>query len=182
MHLILDLDETCISSVDPNTLVPQHDKLENFNIFNPTTNKLEYVTFKRPFLNEFLQWANQNCKISIWSAGEKNYVSNVVQNLFNNNSPKLVLSRDDCNECEKITYSLKNLEWLKDKMSELDNKEQIILIDDLQDNCTSNPDDSIMIKPFNATDPNAAEDTELLKILQQFTNVHKKKKGSFWNL
>ena len=135
MHLFLDLDETCVYSTTPNKIVEGFKmfKIKSFDLKN-----VDFFTYQRPHLDEFLLWAFQNHLVSFWSAGEKNYVFDIVKNIVPSNYiPKYILFDKFCDECLKETGSLKNMEWLKRKIPELQNDGKLLLVDDLEENCNN---------------------------------------------
>jgi TFIIF-interacting CTD phosphatase-like protein len=162
MHLFLDLDETCISSIDYN--LPQIANLSYF-IVEDETNKPIFKTYKRPHLDEFLLWAFENYNVSFWSAGEKTYVLDILSNIIPPNcSPKIVLWREHCDQCEAETGCLKSLQWLSTKLP-IDSFGKPILIDDLKENINCNPNNSILISKFEASEASVQDD--VLKNVQQ---------------
>ena len=46
-------------------------------------NRFGYIfVWKRPFVDDFLEWAFQNFDVAVWSASGKQYVSAIVHNVF----------------------------------------------------------------------------------------------------
>jgi hypothetical protein len=164
MHIILDLDETCISSIDIKDVVKNSDftNCKYFFVYDES-NKADMKCYKRPYLDDFLTWCiTKFDHVSIWSAGEKNYVLDIVSNIMPKPyTPTFILWRDHCFECEKETGKLKSIAWLKSK---IDIKDPIILIDDLKENCHEHC--TFNIPRF---DPSVkGEDVELLKFISKF--------------
>ena len=174
MHLIFDLDETCISSVPTGDACGAHvDKLDKFNLYaEPGATQPEFTTYKRPYLDELLKWANENATVSVWSAGEKNYVLDIVKHLFSANPVHMILWREHCNASENATRCLKSIDWLQDKLPSLRDMSHPILIDDLADNCQPNKHHAINVRPFNAQDASSPNDTELLQLKNTLASIH----------
>lgn len=163
MHIILDLDETLINSCEPET----NFNFEYFFINQPNSQIPEFKTYIRPHCKEFLQWLFQNVSVSFWSSGEKSYVLDIIKHLVtkeNQKKIKCILWRDQCEESEKCTGQIKNIDWFKKILSRFEKDGKIILIDDLDENIFANPQNSIQIKPFDASQNNIS-DNELVRIL-----------------
>jgi hypothetical protein len=168
MHIILDLDETLISSVDFGEKIRYENMFKSNIITDPCTNEPEFSFYHRPYLRDFLNWLFRNYKVSVWSAGEKTYVLDIVDAIMPQN-PHMILWRDHCNDCEKDTGRLKDIEWLKKKMPDIEEK-YMILIDDLRENCEYNKY-SFNIKNFDIRDENAYNDNSLLDAKNYVSNI-----------
>ena len=178
MHIILDLDETCINSVENNKNVIDASKFEKFNT-------LGYTTYIRPHLKEFIDWALKHCSVSIWSAGEKTYVFDIVKNLFPDQKINLLLWRDHCDKCNDDTGMLKNIDWLNKKIPGLEKYGNILLIDDLKDNCTLNGSNAFNISSFDVSNHGADIDTAFLDLKNNLENIHNgavEVSNKFWSL
>lgn len=164
MHLILDLDETCISAVEYDE---QHTCKTKDCFVLTYDNVPEFVVARRPHLETFLKWAVENCSVSIWSAGQKDYVLDIVRNIFGDNEKylRMILWRDHCNQSLAATGILKNIHWIINKIPTLKELGHPILIDDLEDNCKSNHLHSIQISKFDSTSPDSINDTSLLRLI-----------------
>lgn len=172
VHVILDLDETCIHSTEETEGTVPSFGLESFEI-KDEDGKTEFTSYKRPYLNECLNWVKENCNVSVWSAGEKNYVIDIIKNIFEDPSIlKFVLWREHCMDCEKDTGALKNLNWLREKMPTIDRLGHAILIDDLKENCEANPGHAINISKFIVKDEHSSKDKELTKIRDQLERIN----------
>jgi hypothetical protein len=120
-HLFLDLDETLF-----------HSKTSDNNTF---------LVSPRPFLDEFLKFAFENFRVSVWTASTTPYAVEVVKKYVLNGRPdrKLVylLTRFNCDECiKKYGGDIKNMQYVIDasRNSEDSNlvvtKDNLIMIDD----------------------------------------------------
>ena len=167
MHIVLDLDETCISSQELSTIVKG---LEYFVIDDDTN------CFKRPFLDQFLDWAFENHRVSFWSNGIKSYVLDIVKNICKTNQiPYMILWRTSCDYCMKETGGLKDFEWLMEKKIDLGPETEIVLVDDLKENCDSNPKNCYNIPAFNADSALAQNDRELVKLVAWIEKLQREK-------
>lgn len=155
--IIFDLDETLITS---STELPNSDRCESFYVEPRTPREQEIEVFIRPgtrlLLEKLLQ---KNVQLGFWSAGEKNYVLEILQKICP--SPVLVLWREHCNHCKKETGNLKSITWLTSKFPQFSNH-QILLVDDLIENTKPNQSKALQLAPFQD-----GKDQMLLNIAQQ---------------
>jgi hypothetical protein len=87
--VVLDLDQTLIvaRNLEDNRFQTNYD----FNI-----NQQNWVAYKRPHLDEFLEYVFTNCEVCIWTAGSKPYAECVLKHILKPNQvPRRVLSVDD---------------------------------------------------------------------------------------
>jgi TFIIF-interacting CTD phosphatase-like protein len=118
--LILDLDETLIHATDK--------PLEREADFQTE----RYYVYKRPDLEKFLRFCQDNFQVGIWTSGGSDFAKTVVKNIFPENYLlQFVWSRKRCTKAydsEKMkSYYLKNLAKLKRRGYSLD---EIIMVDD----------------------------------------------------
>jgi TFIIF-interacting CTD phosphatase-like protein len=192
--LVLDLDEC---------LVRTHtgEDVERFDVMAPSNVGVRHRFFeisfgdefdpiwgvRRPYLDQFLAFAGTYFeRIVVWSAGEKQYVVQVVKELFRDHrQPDLILTRGDC--MGDTTDYHKPLSLLKKRMPDLDLR-LVIAIDDRRDNFRDNPDNGIVIPRFDPTVVNSFvhQDHHLAHIInwlmspsvlasQDFTSLDKKR-------
>ena len=166
-NLLLDLDETLISSYEtPSTSKPAdyvfHDGVVTWYIY------------KRPHLDEFLDYVFANFNVCIWTASEQDYCLGIVKNVIIGNHTERVLDyilfRYHCDVSESLyknnNKSLRVL-WddFKIKGMSIDN---CILVDDRVDLKTVQPDCNVINVPrFYMNSYNAAKDTVLLDLIEQ---------------
>jgi len=173
VHIILDLDETCISSADIKHKLPQQNKdLKSFELFY--NGALNFTVYKRPYLDEFLDLCFTIGNVSFWSAGEKEYVLDIIDNIVPEKYKEkigFILWREHTMASLDNANTLKSINWLKQKIPLLDDAfgEQILLIDDLEENTVYNGNYGYKIEPFNFFNNTAGVDTalETLSILLQ---------------
>lgn len=93
--LLLDLDETLIHS----ERFPK-DYLEEgqYSFKMPTeSDDIEYFTNKRPFLDEFINFAFENFDVGIWTASTEDYATIVAKNIgIDINKLKCFYTRENC--------------------------------------------------------------------------------------
>ena len=110
MHLSLDLDETLISSVRS----PIPERKPDFLI-------PPYVAYKRPGVDEFLDWAYSTfTSIGIYTTATKSYADVVIENVFAGRPLSCAFTRHDCVEYDPDGspmdggYSYYNKQYYKD--------------------------------------------------------------------
>ena len=81
-NIILDLDQTLISSESLKSLdwEKYKDKEKHFTV--PTIMEDYYKIFERPYLQEFLNFLFTNFNVCIWTAGTQSYFSFIVDNII----------------------------------------------------------------------------------------------------
>lgn len=168
IHVILDLDETCISSADVLEKIPETNKsLESFQLFY--SGILNNLVYKRPHLDKFLEICFLKGNVSFWSAGEKEYVLDIVDHIVPNkfkNKISLILWRDHCIKSNKDTKTLKSVQWLKEKIPCLTTAlgEDVVLIDDLEENVVFNGSLGFIVPTFSHRNPSAYMDDVFKKL------------------
>ena len=168
MNIILDLDECCVHSIlysdiknikniEKGKINNYKKKLKKIGIYvdifkyNFINNKEEYsLTFRRPYLKEFLIYLFQNYNVSVWSRGLYPYVDEICNIIFTKLQRKKIkyifgtkyskgynyvfnIENKKMLYCyEKKTKGAKDLSFIFNikPYSTLFNKENTILIDD----------------------------------------------------
>lgn len=155
--IIFDLDETLITS-SPDLV--NSDQCESFYVEPRTPREQEIEVFIRPGTKLLLNRLQQkNVQLGFWSAGEKNYVLDILQKIYP--QPVLVLWREHCNHCKKETGIIKSVPWLTSKLPQFSNH-QVLLVDDLPENTKPNQSKALQLPPFVD-----GKDQTLLKVAQQ---------------
>lgn len=159
--LILDIDDTLTYTFDfsdrfaakPNS---KHDFVTSNN----------YLVYKRPHLNQFLNWAFANFRVGIWSAAGKDYVAEILKNILKSNH-KLQLIRTHEHCTRKYLNNPDNRESPEyieikriQKLAKNYNLAKILVLDDRADVHCQNWGNLVKIKAFHPD----AEDNELLKV------------------
>lgn len=137
--IILDMDETLINSVSK-------EDIENFEI-DIDNSEYEYkdfgkyITFFRPYLNEFLDYMFDNFNVGVWTAGDKEYAMPILKEIFKNRYSDLehVLFKHNTDYTVDGKY-IKDLDKVQ-----LDN---VYIIDDKEESASKQPNSLIHIKPF----------------------------------
>lgn len=145
--IILDLDECLIHSYY------DRDKKYDFSFYLTNGRKKEYFYVKkRPKLDEFLRFCHIYFDhIIVWSAGVYEYVHELVNYIFTEYNPDLILTRNDIIYEDKYDYHKPIsvvLEKIKSDIGIKLDMRDILFLDDKQDNFRSNLENGIKIKPF----------------------------------
>jgi len=168
--VVIDIDETLIYSTPEIEQIKKTQILSKENL--STLHRLFTMKFEdgavwgitRPFAKEFVGFCRKFFKtVIIWSAGEKEYVHNIVKFLFRDiDPPDLIYTRNDCMFVKKEP-KLKPLSKLIQNEPQLNLKEATTLfIDDREHTFVKNPDNAIHIpefSPVNYRDSDSEEES-----------------------
>lgn len=160
--LVLDLDRTQIRTFEPKEKKPE--RTCDFRIG-------DLQVYKRPRLDDFLNYVKANFILGVWSQGRGMYVDDIVENLFQKGDLDFQWCYDKCSIppddlTAALEHSSRNLRIIKD-INLLERKlviplSKIIMIDD-QPLHYLNHDNLIQIKEWNGEE----SDNELT-VLKQF--------------
>ncbi len=150
--LILDIDETLIHASET-VLEDRPDfTVEDFHVY------------KRPHVDEFLDYSLENYKVAIWTTANKPFAHSIVQKLFEEpDQLEFVWSKEKCT----MVYNhqifehqhLKNLSKVKKKSFSLDH---VIMVDDSPYKLKKNYGNLVRVDEFTGD----KDDTELLKLMK----------------
>ena len=164
--IILDIDETLVHTES----VPlEYEKHYDYDSKFKGLGKSHYYTKKRPFLDQFLDYAYANFDVAIWTAAGEDYAREILKNIrVLESSLKFFYTRDNCTIKLSYDYSdyygVKNLNKLKKKGYNLD---RVLIVDDKSETAVNNYSNLIQIKPF--TDD--LNDAELLKLISYLEKI-----------
>jgi RNA polymerase II subunit A small phosphatase-like protein len=152
--LVLDLDETLIhASAD------RLGREGDFLVY-------EYHVYKRPYLDEFLEFAFNVFDVGVWTSAGEQYARDIVSNVFHAKEPKFLFSslkctlRRDFNTGEYVP--VKRLSKLKSMGYPL---EQIVAVDDTVDKHRDNYGNLVHVSEFKGDQ----RDQELLLLRDYLT-------------
>lgn len=129
-----------------------------------------YFTIKRPFLDEFMNYAFDNFKVAIWTAGGSDYASEAISRAgIDKNKLEFFWSRERCTmkyDFESgFSYGVKNLEKVHKSLGwDLNN---VLIVDDVQKTAINNYGNLIHIKEFC----NDRSDIELKKLMNYLDKI-----------
>lgn len=101
----------------------------------------------RPHSRELISWCQDNfTTVFVWSAGRYQYVHSLVELLFENEKPEVVLTYDDC-QFEKNYPKYKPLEKIYSSCN--CNEKNTLIIDDNENTFQYNVDNAVHIPDFS---------------------------------
>jgi TFIIF-interacting CTD phosphatase-like protein len=178
--ILLDLDETLIHSEEFPRLAPSMKDFD-FKVSFESDNSFWYMTKKRPFLKEFLEFLFTNFDVGIWTASGEDYALKIIENIgIEKSKLKCFYTKENCSlrldyETNRY-YGLKNLQKLKKKgwaksytnrTGKIRELNKVLIVDDISETAINNRDNLVLIKPFYFDD----KDTELLKLISYLEKI-----------
>lgn len=168
-NLILDLDQTLLSSENPMILRKKkyEDKYKKFNYKNMDN---IYIVFERPHLQEFLDYVFKNFNVSIWTAASTYYALFIIDKIIigDKKDRKLdwIFTSYHTKISKRKTGTSKNLNMLKDYYAFNNyNKYNTIIIDDNCEVFDTQPLNCIKAVPFEFKKKNSENDIFLKKLI-----------------
>lgn len=175
-NIILDLDETLVSSMPIEEVNLSSPKTKKFNYINIEN---EYISFLRPNLQEFLTKIFNDFNVSIWSAGSQSYVLYIVENVILKNHPErcidYIMFSYHCKLSKKLYKNTKDLSMLWNTFHlQGYNKDNTMIIDDFKEDVyKNNPNNCFLAEPFDYKSKHSHKDdflNKLYPILNKFKN------------
>jgi len=155
--LVLDLDETLVYSTKSRL-----SESEDFIV-------ADYFVYKRPGLEDFLKYIEQNFWVAIWTSSTEEYAEEVIKNILPQNYPlRFIYGRTKCTITflyELNEYILaKNLSKLRRKNYSL---EKILIVDDSPEKLRRNYGNHIRVEPFVGSN----DDIELFQLIKYLEKI-----------
>lgn len=199
--LILDLDETVISTLsrdeinalpnkERNWLKGRLDTLSKYDwhddrIPPPRMNQKpkgdDYITFERPGLQTFLDYAFENFKVYIWTAGSPEYAARLVENIIlrRNKEKRRIQSILSSYHTSLSDNNFKNLKDLRifwktfRSIPEFKGcgRANTIIMDDNPEVYRYNKRNCIFMRPFDMSNPLDAQQDDFLATVQSQLEV-----------
>ena len=165
--LILDLDSTLIQAFPAEKYTAFYDSIPQTNIFH-----IPFII--RPHLYQFLDKVNKYYEVWIYSAGETEYVQDIISVLDPNHIYfKGALTRNNCAMCEidGVIIPMKNLCVITNRK-----RENILIIDDAIHVWPNDLGNIIPIKPFkgNPKDNTFKNILKLVVMLYSSTDISRR--------
>lgn len=166
--LILDIDETLIHS--ESFTGPDYLEKNTYDFSFPLGDDKWCYTLKRPFLDEFLNYAFTNFKVAIWTAAGLDYANEILSKCgINKDKLEFFWTNEKCTMRFDFSkdqyYGVKNLSKVKDSFGF--NLNDILIVDDVEKTAENNYGNLILIKEFY----NSKNDTELLKLINYLDKI-----------
>ena len=174
-NIILDLDNTVISSIPLEEVEWTDDLKKKMKKFNFCNMEDYYMIFERPFLQDFLDELFEKYNVSIWSAGSKDYVLHIVEMIILKKPERkvdFIFFSYHCKLSKKLYSGIKDLRLVYDtfKLEGYD-PENTFIVDDLKKVKKINQDQCLAIKDFEFYDEGSENDTGLLEISNQLEKI-----------
>ncbi len=176
INIILDLDSTVINSLRPWEKQPRG--LVSYEMKDEDEDQVEFIVYERPHLQEFLDYIFKNYTVAVWTAASKDYAIFIIEKILLQNKPERKLDlflfdfHGELCENKKIgnipCKSPKDLELVYKAFPRF-NKDNTIIIDDYEAVYMPQMGNAYPIPPFNADEPDAKDDTELLKLMRKLS-------------
>ena len=178
-NIFLDLDSTCIYSLEAENTTPE--QLKTLREHGMTVKDMDGIFWvvERPGLQRFLDFLFANFNVSVWTAATKPYALWIIDEYItpegSNRNLEYILWSDHCELCQEkyAAETSKDLSvfWRIFNIPGF-NQENTLILDD---NCVKVWDtqecNCLMIRAFEADEPNCWDDRELIrtqKHLQRF--------------
>ena len=173
--LILDIDETLIFATEEPL-----SRAADFTVGN------KYYVYKRPFVEQFLEWCFENFEVAVWTSATNDYAAEVLRNIFlqAQNNLSFLWSRERCTP--SLDFESKETFWEK-KLTKVRrrgyNLENIIVVDDTPQKWRNSYGNLVRVKPYlGEPDDNELEKLiRYLDILKNVENVRKVEKRNWRN-
>lgn len=178
-NIFLDLDSTCIYSLEAESTTPEQlNELRDHGMTVKNMDDIFWVV-ERPGLQPFLDFLFQNFNVSVWTAATKPYALWIIDQYItppgSNRNLEYILWSDHCELCQTkyAAETSKDLSvfWRFFKIPGFNQGNTLIL----DDNCVKVWDtqecNCLVIRGFEADEPNPWDDRELVrtkKHLQKF--------------
>jgi hypothetical protein len=181
LNIILDLDNTIINSITYNRMkyVPKNIELESVDIG-------DFITFKRPNLDIFLDFLFSNFNVGVYTLGSRDYAEDIVWNFIQNKPGRkvdFILSREDeyINATSPKYMGLgltKNLRFLWEDLKIYDYYPcNTFIIDDNPSVKATNPYNTIHVNKFEVLRDNnsynnlSSMDNVLLEVIKELMKI-----------
>lgn len=170
-NVILDLDSTVISSLQPGDRQPtgmaKHYMKDEYG-------NTEYIVYERPYLQEFLDFLFANYKVAVWTAASKDYAIFIIEEILLQNRPERKLEflmfnyhgeiSSEVSECPKdLSLVYKTFPSFT--------KHNTIIVDDYDAVYSPQMKNSYPIYPFEADRKGAIKDVELLRLQEKMSSA-----------
>ncbi len=178
-NVILDLDNTILHSVDYDSYKSEEKSSIHPSFINssPYFMGTDFVVFKRPYLDQFLDYLFANFNVSVWTAASKNYAMDIINNI--------ILKPNKSRQLDYVFFSYhgnlsnnlynknkKDLRLLFDTFKIPNyNKFNTFIIDDYDHINTIQPYNSVLVPEFDVTVPNMHKDNLLSILPSKFNQV-----------
>ena len=148
--LVLDLDETLVYATN--------EKLDR----QPDFYACGYKVFKRPHLNQFLNFCFEHFRVGVWTSSSTGYASQVVKNIFHNQNPEFVYTYGKCTL--RIDFELQDYYTVKKlkKLKKFASLSKVIMVDNTPKKLEDNYGNIVRVNDYTGEE----KDQELIYLSQ----------------
>ena len=151
-NIVLDLDNTLVCAVPFSQLhlLPSDLSLIYHDfIVDEINNNNNTRIFARPHLHKMLLSVSKFANISVWTAAGKEYADFVVSRFFPSSIPiEFLFHSEQVEDAVRTYFRFKPLEYIYSFYPTTYSQNNTIIVDDLTDVASANPNNSIQIKAF----------------------------------
>jgi hypothetical protein len=175
-NVILDLDETIISTIETKDLKEDKARMHNYKsriqLFTFHIMDKEYIVTERPGVQEFLDFLFEHFNVSVWTAATKDYALYVVDNVIMtkpNRKLDYICHSYHCELSRTATGCLKHLSSQFYHFPQY-NARNTVLIDDNPKIVPKQPNEIITVAAFDFYKIGSEHDTELKNVTAKLKN------------
>ena len=197
LNVIFDIDETLIQT--HHITSDYKDYYSKGDMIEGETSRGKFHIYKRPYLNELLNYAFKYYQVSFWTLGIREYCKEVLNKILTPEQlkkTKIILAREEENEfyefksrkhyimnlhSDQITKPLDYL-WEHPDFKNRFNRKNTFLVDDSVLHTAINQYNSLFIYPWCRFDLKDEKLKELIEILKKNKNAKKVKKIKSYTL
>jgi TFIIF-interacting CTD phosphatase-like protein len=166
MNILLDLDNTLISSLSTEEEQPCHKRRMKKYTWKDMDGY--YKVFERPGLQDFLDFLFKHFNVSVWTAASKSYALFIINHFILDGHPErrldYIFFSHHCRQSKRQMNSQKHLNMLWSVFNIDDyNEDNTFIIDDNSEVYSTQPNRCIHVKPFEFTAKNSHKDKELIE-------------------
>lgn len=182
---IFDIDETLVHTFDSKSGYKSAEKEPLYELYTMDIEDDFFWGYVRPFTRELLMLCSKYGNVAFWSAGDEDYVREVVKILLNpipEVKPLFVWSRGSCvympdNKLNKKTLNEGDLKKPLEKVCIHKNisMDHIMIFDDRNDVGSENSANLLWVNAFRPDKKKQNDDTELHDIIKYLENNINKK-------
>lgn len=151
--LIVDLDNTLLHSINKSHVdmlhISKFDHVFEINDYDQRFQKITYLSFERPGLTTFLEFCFKHFTVGVWTAANKNYATQIIQECFINKGfhPHFLFTNTET-ELSKFTHGgMKDINYLLEHQN-LPLDTDVVIVDDNSLVANTNGNRCILCNPF----------------------------------
>jgi len=176
LNIVLDLDQTLIAAIPVEEFPFNKKGIKEKALKFPIHNMDEYyIVFERPYLDKFLDFLFENFNVIVWTAASKDYALFIIDKIIQTKPErklKYIFFSYHCELSKNYSNGPKKLDmlWEDFKLQGFD-KNNTIIIDDLDKVCKDQPCNCIPAPPFEFEDEHCENDTFLKDLIPKLERL-----------